>query len=200
MILTVASCLVLETSPMVFPANIKVVITDGTSDIYDEYNNNMIYSVSYFLIHHEFKPQDSWRNDVALLKLEKSISYYTDRMKVYLPTSWVHRATAMSVIGWHNTKNLNIILMVVQSTKKCEEIFQSFNFRHDEQKCALAEYDHTGISEGDSGNPLFQGRTIVGLVSLYLPDKPNSVILTDVYTQVHWIKSTIIRLRILLRK
>lgn len=64
-IITAANCVLLETSPMVYATNIEIHMIFER----ENYNEEVIYPVSYILPHEKYDPQKSAIHDLALLKV-----------------------------------------------------------------------------------------------------------------------------------
>ncbi|XP_044019372.1 trypsin zeta-like [Aphidius gifuensis] len=65
-IITSASCVVIDTVPLIYQSNLQVLI--GTNNNLAHHGNGLLYSIRYLIAHKNYDPHDAWINDLALLK------------------------------------------------------------------------------------------------------------------------------------
>ncbi|KAF7396675.1 hypothetical protein HZH66_007537 [Vespula vulgaris] len=163
-VITAAHCVLTKSKN-----NIQVVA--GTNYLNDE--KSSIHNVKNIIIHENYSPSDSWKNDIALLEVVEPFSETKLISFINLPTSHdVINANDRAVIsGWGR-------------------LWMNYNI-HDSHICAYDPESPRGSCHGDSGGPLTVNGKLVGLVSW-----AKACALTDyptVYTRVSefkdWIKT-----------
>nr|KAF7423743.1 hypothetical protein H0235_009026 [Vespula pensylvanica] len=177
--------------------NIQVVA--GTNYLNDE--KSSIHNVKNIIVHENYSPSDSWKNDIALLEVVEPFSETKLISFINLPTSHdVINANDRAVISgwgrlWQNgatTKKLQRAQIYIADQTYCRNMYSKMNYNiHDSHICAYDPESPRGSCHDDSGGPLTVNGKLVGLVSW-----AKACALTDyptVYTRVsefkNWIRT-----------
>ncbi|KAF7399702.1 hypothetical protein HZH68_008294 [Vespula germanica] len=191
-VITAAHCVLTKSKN-----NIQVVA--GTNYLNDE--KSSIHNVKNIIVHENYNPSDSWKNDIALLEVVEPFSETKLISFINLPTSHdVINANDRAVISgwgrlWQNgatTKKLQRAQIYIADQTYCRNMYSKMNYNiHDSHICAYDPESPRGSCHGDSGGPLTVNGKLVGLVSW-----AKACALTDyptVYTRVsefkNWIRT-----------
>ncbi|XP_044019370.1 chymotrypsin-1-like [Aphidius gifuensis] len=196
-VMTSASCVILNTSPLVIPANLKILT--GTNDRFGETDGSIYYNVKLVIFHPFYDEKFFWINDIAILKLENRIEYSMKRKNILLPSNDFDLSRSVFIAGWgYSTSTsyacsrfLQVLQMIIKSQSNCGIIYHGYPIFFDVQNCATALDSLAGVSQGDGGSPLIEDGKIVGVTSVYNAFLKNSIIYTRVFFYKDWILSII---------
>ncbi len=180
-ILTAAHCLHSndEDNPIdIFNIEIRIGLTN-LNDVTDE----NLFSIRKIILHNDFNP-NTYRNDIALIRLDRSVIQSDTIQMLCLPrfTSYIYPPVNSTVIaiGWGHTIdpliNPNILTPthLQQTFLPVLPIIKNFCFQQeidspDQQFCAGYENGLSDTCQADSGSPLMffneQHWELVGIVS-----------------------------------
>ncbi|XP_031838672.1 chymotrypsin-2-like [Nomia melanderi] len=189
-VLTAAHCLLFETAD-----NIQVIA--GTVDVDDRVS---VHKVEKMIVHEKFSMEDSFINDIALLKVKTPFSISPRVSTVPLPkmSDVIPADTPAIVSGWGALavngpapKKLQKALIFITEQKICKNAYIPMNMTvHDSHICANYPPGEKGACNGDSGGPLTVNGKIVGIVSwsywCALPNYPT--VYTRVTSFLDWIQ------------
>ncbi|XP_017782137.1 PREDICTED: chymotrypsin-1-like [Nicrophorus vespilloides] len=154
------------------------------------------YKVSK-VIYHENYDSSAIKNDVAVLKLEKPLTFSKTVQPIPLASSSIGANEDCVLSGWGTTtypgntpNDLQFINLKTLSVKDCQER-QAPNPVFDSQVCTFTQKGQ-GACHGDSGGPLVAGGKQIGIVSW---GRPCGIGYPDVFTRVYsflsWIEKNI---------
>nr|CAD7412906.1 unnamed protein product [Timema poppensis] len=189
-ILTAAHC-VINTAPS------SIIVVAATTTLN---SGGKSYPVSQVITHWNYLASDSWRNDIALLKLSTPIVFDNFQQPIPLAEAGqiILEYTAVRASGWGLTSrwgivapnNLQTVALETVSNSYCQSLHNGAIYSF--QICA---YGGTGkgVCNGDSGGPLVYNGVLVGIVSW---GQPCALGVPDVYVRVSdyidWIYNNIV--------
>ncbi|XP_044001560.1 serine protease SP24D-like [Aphidius gifuensis] len=168
-VLTAGSCLIFDNGRTVMS---NLVITAGTNDKLDRFQLGQVRNVEYIIYHEEYTPQQLWKNDLAILKLEMSFNV---------------NSVFTRIIGIR-TSILNLVLHFKTAGWVCRNMFKSDI--HLYQGCSKVVYPNQKITPGDGGNPLVINNQLVGHISATI-GSGSTIIFTQLWGYSNWIQFVI---------
>ncbi|XP_012528116.1 chymotrypsin-2-like [Monomorium pharaonis] len=130
------------------------------------------HNVVRIIIHEEYNAKNSWINDIALLKTDRSFEKFE---RVLLPPKgYVVKPNDIAVMsGWGRlweggptTVKLQRVNILIADQIYCKYIYNNIGYNvHPTQVCAYDPSIEKGSCQGDSGGPLTVDGKLVGLVS-----------------------------------
>nr|XP_034195401.1 chymotrypsin-2-like [Osmia lignaria] len=189
-VITAAHCVEGKTA-----ASIKVIA--GTINLAAQKSE---YNVKKIIIHEKYDEADSWKNDIALLKVDKSFVKSQQVAFVPLPPkNQVVKANDKAVVsGWGRlwqggptTVHLQRVNIMIADQEYCKYTYKGSQNIYDSQICAYDPSVGKGPCHGDSGGPLIVNGRLTGLVS-WLRGCGNTyspAVFTRVSAYIEWIKS-----------
>ncbi|XP_076748619.1 trypsin-1-like [Xylocopa sonorina] len=176
---------------------IKVVA--GTIDL-SKPEQGSEHSVKKIIVHENYDEDNSWLNDIALLKVETPFVKSNQVAFVPLPLSDadIPANTLATVSGWGRlwqggptTVYLQRVDILIADREYCRLIYGKEDYNiYNSQICAYDPSIQKGSCHGDSGGPLTVGGKLVGLVSwamgCALTDYPT--VYTRVAAHLDWIR------------
>ncbi|XP_034192565.2 chymotrypsin-2-like isoform X1 [Osmia lignaria lignaria] len=188
-VITAASCVYYTTA-----ATIKVIA--GTINLTAPKSEHYVKEI---IINEKYNKTDSWKNDIALLKVEKPFVKSEQIAFVQLPSkNQVVKANDTAVVsGWGRREggpapvHLQRVNILIADQEYCKYSYKDIRKVYDSQVCAYYPSVKKGICNGDSGGPLIVNGELTGLVSwsrgCALTEYPS--VYTRVSAQIDWIKS-----------
>ncbi|XP_076249342.1 chymotrypsin-2 [Calliopsis andreniformis] len=178
------------------PNQIKVVA--GTINLTQP---NSVHNVQTIIVHEKYNAADSWKNDIALLKVDKPFIKSKQIAYVTLPAANedIHANDVATVSGWGRlwqggptTVSLQRVNILIADQAYCKYMYENQHYNiYDSHVCAYDPTAEKGSCHGDSGGPLTVRGKLVGLVSwamgCALTDYPT--VYTRVSSQLDWIKA-----------
>nr|XP_034195406.1 chymotrypsin-2-like isoform X5 [Osmia lignaria] len=188
-VITAAHCVEGKTAP-----SIKVIA--GTINLTAPKSE---HNVKKIIIHEKYDKADSWKNDIALLKVDKSFVKSQQISFVPLPPkNQVVKANDKGVVsGWGRlwqggptTVHLQRVNIMIADQGYCKYTYKGIKNIYDSQICAYDPSVGKGPCHGDSGGPLIVNGRLTGVVSwlwgcgnTYAP-----AVFTRVSAYIKWIK------------
>ncbi|XP_076301532.1 chymotrypsin-2-like [Lasioglossum baleicum] len=178
------------------PSGIKVVA--GTINLSKP---NVERDIVKIITHENYNSRDSWKNDIALLKVEKPFSKSKLISFVPLPSAndVIQPNSQATVSGWGRlrqggptTIHLQRVNILIANQDYCKLMYNKAGYNiFESHVCAYDPKVEKGSCNGDSGGPLTVNGKIVGLVSwamgCALTDYPT--VYTRVASHLNWIKA-----------
>ncbi|XP_051156160.1 chymotrypsin-2-like [Leptopilina boulardi] len=134
-----------------------------------------IHHVDEIIVHKFYNRKDSWKNDIALLKIQDHFILSDVIQIIPLPESkMIIEANQKAVVsGWGRLKylgpkpdHLQRAEILTADQNYCRKVYRKHGYSiHDSQICAYDPNIKRGSCKGDSGGPLTVRGVLVGLVS-----------------------------------
>ncbi|KAL3280358.1 hypothetical protein HHI36_017847 [Cryptolaemus montrouzieri] len=183
-ILTAAHCVVGQTSS-------QMSVVTGTN-VLD--GSGQRYQVERLIAHPRYNQRTS-ANDIALVKLTRTISFNSKVGRISLPRSNTGGGRQLTLTGWGKTsfpgqvsRTLQTIKLTSLSNSQCRRTFPQIT----SGSICTAGDSGKGACQGDSGGPLVDGNSQVGVVSFGVPcAKGQPDVFARVYAYNSWIRSNI---------
>ncbi|XP_076179603.1 transmembrane protease serine 9-like [Ptiloglossa arizonensis] len=177
------------------PDAIEVVV--GTVNVADRVS---VHQVERIIMHKNYSQQDSWKNDIALIKVKPKLTTSEKVSPVSLPEAnkAIPTNSAALVSGWGSTRvggrgttKLMKARIYIADQNKCKSTYSRIAKKiYDSQICANNPTVKSGACNGDSGGPLTVNGQLVGIVSwsisCALPNFPT--VYTRVTSYLDWIE------------
>ncbi|XP_050959722.1 LOW QUALITY PROTEIN: phenoloxidase-activating factor 1-like [Labeo rohita] len=170
----------------------------GAHNLRNKKENSVRIKVDSYYQHPKYT-NESFHNDILLLKLEKNAQLNNNIKSISIPTKEgdIEADSVCSIAGWglletkgKQSNHLMETNVTVMNNKECESKWGEEEFSASLMMCV---YGEGGSCTGDSGGPLVCGDTAVGVTSFGDPKICNSPELPEVYTKISaylpWIKS-----------
>ncbi|CAK9805104.1 Mite allergen Der p 3 [Anthophora plagiata] len=159
------------------------------------------HNVVKIIIHEKYDSLDSWKNDIALLKVKEPFVKSKKITAVRLPSAddVINANDIATVSGWGRlwqggptTIYLQRVNILIASQDYCQLMYKKQHYNvYESQICAYDPSIQKGSCHGDSGGPLTIDGKLVGLVSwamgCALTDYPT--VYTRVASHLDWIKA-----------
>ncbi|CAF4824110.1 unnamed protein product [Pieris macdunnoughi] len=133
------------------------------------------FNVSKATVHPDFD-KSKLINDIALLQVSKPMEFGDKVQAIALPEKDTETGANVMVSGWGLTDNkqnaypdkLQVLNRTALSIENCKEVLG--DMPNEKRLCTVPQRKGTGICIGDAGNPLVEGKAIVGVASFVLFD------------------------------
>ncbi|XP_002696691.3 duodenase-1 [Bos taurus] len=191
-VLTAAHCLGSSLST-------SINVTLGAHNIKEREMTQQVIPVRRPIPHPDYN-DETWANDIMLLKLMRKAHVTTTVSPISLPRDWdtVNPGMMCSVAGWGrrgvnmpSTDKLQEVDLEVRSEEECKDRFQDYNASI--QICAGDPSKRKNSFSGDSGGPLVCNGVAQGIVSYGRDDGTTPDVYTRISSFLSWIHSTMRR-------
>ncbi|XP_071568271.1 trypsin epsilon-like [Temnothorax nylanderi] len=157
-----------------------------------------VHLIESSYIHEDYNPDDSWINDIALLKLQSPIKYsplvspvpLTLNQNIPVGTEVVASGFGdLSYRGKEN-KRLHVVDIKIADQDYCRNVWTNKSKKiYDTQICANDPTIEKGSCQGDSGGPLTLNNELIGFYSwgFKCGDKIYPGVYTRVSSYIQWI-------------
>ncbi|RWS01252.1 hypothetical protein B4U79_07878, partial [Dinothrombium tinctorium] len=198
-LLTAAHCINLAKRSGFYKINAVV----GT-DVKNNFGGGEVFTVEQYK-QHEFFVEKTYRNDIAILKLDRDIVYKPNKIApICLPPRSEQAQGRALVVGFgvtdYDTRSLSEILLGAEVNilppSRCVK-YRKHGFKEEDQICAGWEEGGMDACLGDSGGPLFYWKDntayLVGIVSFGIDCGQAGLpgIYTRISTFINWIEENI---------
>ncbi|XP_066591615.1 ovochymase-1-like [Prorops nasuta] len=173
-----------------------IIVIAGVVD----YNlKNYTHEVQEFILHKGYNPNDSFLNDIALIKVKTPFERVPTIKNALLPSKDepINAGDEVVISGWGRTafggpksnvlKRVNILII---GQEYCKRMYEKTDKIYETQICTYDPKASKGACYGDSGGPLTLNGKVIGIVSwakaCALTDYPT--VYTRVSSYVDWIK------------
>ncbi|XP_017154773.1 kallikrein-15-like isoform X2 [Drosophila miranda] len=204
-VLTAAHCVILERAVGTEEPDFLVRLGGHNS------TDGAIYEVAEKIPHPDYKEEDGTKNDIALLKLTKTVVFNDQVKPACLPTTSGQEHAKMTVSGWGlyssyepnksapQLRKADVILFKYAECNEENEVLQEMKI------CAGGENDASDSCQGDSGGPLAIWHPewgsclgqVFGIVSegSFCDTKSPRTIYTRVFYYLQWIEDIVWKTR-----
>ncbi|NP_001166089.1 serine protease 72 precursor [Nasonia vitripennis] len=152
------------------PETIQVIV--GTLNLDDP---QAVYFASKITVHEAYSPSNSYKNDIALIKVQSPIKFSKTVSTVILPkANAVIDADKHAVVSGYGhlyqngptPKDLQKVGVLIADQQYCNNVYTKLGEKvHETHICAHDPVVEHGSCQGDSGGPLTVDGVLVGLVS-----------------------------------
>lgn len=148
-----------------------ISVNVGTINVQKPHSVHLIERV---YLHEEYRPSDSWRNDIALIEVKSPFAFTNLVSAVDLPepNQPVEPGSPAVVSGYgllskhgRRTTDLYVVDILIANQTYCKTQYAKSQHVYDTQICAYDPVENKGSCQGDSGGPLTVNGQLVGLVS-----------------------------------
>lgn len=175
----------------------EIKVVAGTIDYYKPGSSHAVQEI---IVHEQYNPSDSWKNDIALLKVKTPFVKSAHLDFVPLPSEGDYaKGNSVAVVsGWGRlwsggatTNKLQRVNIMIAEQKYCKDMYDKMYYNiYETQVCAYDPISEKGSCNGDSGGPLTVDGKLAGLVSwardCALVDYPT--VYTRVTSYLSWIQ------------
>ncbi|XP_058794363.1 chymotrypsin-1-like [Phymastichus coffea] len=171
------------------PEELRVV--SGTVD----WNKpDSIHYISKLIPHEKFNLEDTWNNDIGLIKVAtpfrfgistKPASLSKNNDEIDINTIGLAIGFGRTSENSRSSRNLLQTKLIVRDVAYCNKQYKKHNFKNT-QICAQGK-GNAAIYKGDSGGPFIVDGTVVGIALTGMPKYPSAF--TKISKYIDWIKS-----------
>ncbi|KAG8041997.1 hypothetical protein G9C98_007305, partial [Cotesia typhae] len=136
---------------------------------------NSTHFVAEITVHEKYNSSDSWKNDIALIKIKGrfEISAVLKFVPLPIPNQDIPAESVAVISGWGTLQEGGKTPVVLQKTEVfiasqsyCKQVHTDAGSNiHETHICAYDPVHETGPCNGDSGGPLMVDNKLVGLAS-----------------------------------
>ncbi|KAG8222287.1 hypothetical protein J437_LFUL003268 [Ladona fulva] len=152
--------------------------------------------------HPGYDIEKSWKNNIAILKLETPIKFRWGVVPVKLPEAGaeIEPGTTASAVGWGSqaagenaTNDLYKVDLPIVDLNVCNETYHPYSLNVFDNEICAGGVEGEGTCDGDTGGPLFIDNEIVGIASWGKPCAEESfpTVFMKVSHYVDWIQETL---------